>query len=81
MVQVRNRRVWNQIRILFMGSAVLFLINIYFGFDNTFTTGILPRAQALIHSARWVDRMDHPVVDRPSYLDLHRRARGVGRLR
>jgi hypothetical protein len=42
MIQVRNREVWNQIRILFMGSAVLFLINIYFGFDNAFTTGILP---------------------------------------
>ncbi len=49
MVQVRNRDVWNQVRIIFMGSAVLFLINIYFGFDNAFTTGILPRAQALIH--------------------------------
>ncbi len=49
MVQVRNRKVWNQVRILFMGSAVLFLINIYFGFDNALTTGILPRAQALIH--------------------------------
>ena len=49
MVQVRNRKVWNQVRIIFMGSAVLFLINIYFGFDNAFTSGLLPRAQALIH--------------------------------
>ena len=49
MIQVRNREVWNQIRILFMGSAVLFLINIYFGFDNAVTTGVLPRWQTLIH--------------------------------
>lgn len=49
MVHVRNRQVWNQVRILFMGSAVLFLINIYFGFDNALTTGLLPRAQGLVH--------------------------------
>ncbi len=49
MIQVRNREVWNQIRILFMGSAVLFLINIYFGFDNALTAGVLPRSQTLIH--------------------------------
>lgn len=49
MTQVRNREVWNQIRVLFIGSAVLFLINIYFGFDNALTAGILPRWQALIH--------------------------------
>ena len=49
MIQVRNREVWNQIRILFMGSAVLFLINIYFGFDNVVTSGVLPRSQALTH--------------------------------
>ena len=49
MNQVRNHDVWNQVRIILMGSAVLFLINIYFGFDNALTTGLLPRAQALIH--------------------------------
>ena len=49
MVQVRIRKVWNQVRIIFMGSAVLFSINIYFGFDNAFTSDLLPRAQALIH--------------------------------
>jgi len=35
MLPVKNNAVWNQIRILFLGSATLFLTNIYFGFDKS----------------------------------------------
>ncbi len=49
MERVRNAEVWNVIRIILLGSATLFLINIYFGFDNAVTTGVLPRSQTLIH--------------------------------
>ena len=49
MERVRNTEVWNVIRIILLGSATLFLINIFFGFDNAVTTGVLPRSQALIH--------------------------------
>lgn len=34
---------------LFLGSALLFLINIYFGFDNALTVGEIPHWQSLIH--------------------------------
>lgn len=34
---------------MFLGSIVIFLINIYFGFDNALTLGELPRWQMLIH--------------------------------
>lgn len=46
---VRNRTVWNQVRIIFLGAAILFLINNYFGFDNALTVGDIPRGQLLIH--------------------------------
>jgi hypothetical protein len=49
MERVRNTEVWNQIRIILLGSAILFLINIFFGFDNAVTTGVLPRSQSLLH--------------------------------
>lgn len=49
MQRVRNEVVWRQLRLLFTGALLLFLINIYFGFDNIFTTGAIPRWQALIH--------------------------------
>ena len=49
MERVRNTEVWNVIRIILLGSATLFLINIFFGFDNAVTTGVLPRSQTLIH--------------------------------
>ena len=32
-----------------MGSMLIFLINIYFGFDNTLTVGEIERWQTLIH--------------------------------
>ena len=48
---VENASVWNHIRILFLGSALLFLINIFFGFDNALTPPetIIPRWQVLVH--------------------------------
>ena len=46
---VRNNIVWRQIKYLLLGSAVLFLINVYFGFDNALTEGAIPRWQVLIH--------------------------------
>jgi len=50
MLRVKNIAVWNQIRVLFLGSTFLFLANIYFGFDNALTTGGIPRWQALVHA-------------------------------
>ena len=47
--RVRNDTVWRQIKYLLLGSATLFLINIYFGFDNALTEGVIPRWQLLIH--------------------------------
>lgn len=47
--RVRNETIWGSLRVLFMGAAVLFLINIYFGFDNILTVGEIPRWQVLIH--------------------------------
>lgn len=49
MLRVQNETVWRQTKAFFIGSAVLFLINIYFGFDNALTDGVIPRAQVLIH--------------------------------
>ena len=49
MLRVRNEKVWALTRVLFIGSALLFLINIYFGFDNAVTAGVIPRSQVLIH--------------------------------
>ena len=49
MFPVQNNAVWRQIRILFLGSALLFLVNIYFGFDNALTVGAIPHWQGLIH--------------------------------
>ena len=46
---VKNASVWGSLRTLFMGSMVIFLINIYFGFDNSLTIGEIPRWQVLIH--------------------------------
>lgn len=58
MSRVKNDPVWRQTRILFLGSALLFLINIYFGFDNALTVGEIPRSQVLIHlhagSVGWI---------------------------
>lgn len=47
--RVKNDSVWNSLKILFLGSLLLFLINIYFGFDNSLTVGEIDRWQILIH--------------------------------
>ncbi|HEX6206913.1 MAG TPA: hypothetical protein VF058_00995 [Actinomycetota bacterium] len=47
--RVRSEAVWGHLRVLFTGAALLFLINIWFGFDNALTSGGIPRWQALIH--------------------------------
>jgi hypothetical protein len=49
MQRVKNTEVWNQVRIILLGAAVLFLINLFFGSDNAVTTGVLPRSQSLLH--------------------------------
>ena len=46
---VKNDSVWQSLKILFMGSLLIFLINIFFGFDNVFTVGEIDRWQILIH--------------------------------
>lgn len=47
--RIKNESVWNSLKILFIGSMLIFLINNFFGYDNVFTTGELPRWQMLIH--------------------------------
>ena len=49
MIRVKNDTIWGQLRILFLASALLFLANIYFGFDNALTVGEIPHWQSLIH--------------------------------
>lgn len=49
MLRVKDDTIWGQIRILFLVSALLFLANIYFGFDNALTAGAIPRWQILVH--------------------------------
>lgn len=49
MQRVKNGEVWGYIRNLFIGSGVLFLANIYFGFDNALPDGV-PRWQSLVHT-------------------------------
>lgn len=47
--RVKNDSVWQSLRILFIAAAALFLINIYFGFDNALAQDEIPRWQILIH--------------------------------
>ena len=47
--RVKNDSVWQSLKILFLGSMSIFLINILFGFDNTLTAGEIDRWQTLIH--------------------------------
>lgn len=49
MIRVNNVTTRRQVRNLFIWSAILFLANIYFGFDNALTIGNIPRWQTLIH--------------------------------
>jgi hypothetical protein len=56
--RVKNDSVWQSLKILFMGSLLIFLINIYFGFDNSLTVCDIDRWQSLIHlhsgSVGWI---------------------------
>jgi len=47
--RVKNDSVWQSLKILFMGSLLIFLINIFFGFDNATKVGEINRWQILIH--------------------------------
>jgi hypothetical protein len=47
--RVKSDSVWQSLKILFMGSLLIFLINIYFGFINALTVGEIDRWQILIH--------------------------------
>ncbi len=51
LARVKNDSVWRSLKILFMGSLLIFLINIYFGFDNSITPPgeEIERWQILIH--------------------------------
>src|SRR5574341_466596 len=57
-VQVKNPAVWKSLKVLFMAAPLIFLINIYFGFDNALTAGAIPRWQLLTHlhagSVGWI---------------------------
>src|SRR5574341_1240616 len=57
-VQVKNPAVWKSLKVLFMAAPLIFLINIYFGFDNALTAGAVPRWQLLTHlhagSVGWI---------------------------
>ncbi len=56
--RVQNESVWQSLKTLFMGSLLIFLVNIYFGFDNSLTVGEIERWQVLIHlhggSVGWI---------------------------
>lgn len=48
--RVKTDSVWGDLKLLYTVSMLLFLINIYFGFDNALTAaGEIPRWQLLIH--------------------------------
>lgn len=47
--RVKNDSVWQSLKILFMGALLIFLINIFFGFDNALTVDEIDRWQVLIH--------------------------------
>ena len=56
--RVSNDAVWRQLRIIFIGSGLLFLINNLVGFLNAFTEGTINRGQVLVHlhagSVGWI---------------------------
>jgi len=39
--RVQNNTVWKLLKSLFISVLFIFLINIYFGFDNSLTTGVI----------------------------------------
>lgn len=56
--RVTNEGVWHQLRIIFIGSGLLFLINNLVGFANALTEGAIDRGQILVHlhagSVGWI---------------------------
>jgi hypothetical protein len=56
--RVSNDAVWRQLRIIFIASGLLFLINNFFGFANALTEGTINRGQVLVHlhagSVGWI---------------------------
>ncbi len=49
LTRVENQSVWQSLKVVFIGALLLFLINIYFGFDNSLTSGPIDRWQVLLH--------------------------------
>ena len=49
--RVKDDSVWDSLKILFLGSLIIFLVNIFFGFDNAVTSPAvdIPRWQILLH--------------------------------
>lgn len=47
--RVRSADVWRYTKRIFLGSLLVFLINVALGFANVFTTGAIPRWQILTH--------------------------------
>lgn len=47
--RVGNDRIWRHTKVLFLGSLLVFLINITLGFANVITPGAIPRWQILTH--------------------------------
>lgn len=47
--RVRNDAVWGHIRTIFLGSLLVFLVNITLGFGNVITPGEIPEWQLLTH--------------------------------
>ncbi len=47
--RIANDDVWQTTKHVFLAAALLFAVNIALGFVNTFTTGSIPRWQALTH--------------------------------
>ncbi|UCC52476.1 MAG: hypothetical protein JSV68_00635, partial [Anaerolineaceae bacterium] len=47
--RVKNESVWNSLKILYVGAMLIFLVNNFFGFENSLTTGEIDRWRTLIH--------------------------------
>ncbi|MDT8307816.1 MAG: methyltransferase domain-containing protein [Anaerolineae bacterium] len=50
MIPVKNAQVWQEIRVLFLAAALLYLATIAFGFDNALTADTIARWQILVHA-------------------------------
>jgi hypothetical protein len=84
---VKSKSVWRSLKILFAAAPILFLINVYFGFDNALTSGEIPRWQQLIHlhggSIGWITlsaiglAIWHVTADREVDASYERQVRGL----